>query len=331
MSLDLSRLLLPLAVFLASAGAVRLLLNWLIAKAILDRPNERSSHSTPTPRGGGLAVMAVILLAWLALGLRPGAPPGLWIVIPGAALLVGLSWRDDRKNLPPLTRLLIQAALVGCGLLALPEGPVFQGWLPWWLDRLTAALAWLWFVNLFNFMDGIDGITGVETVAIAVGVALLVNLAALHPDFEALALVLAAAAIGFLIWNWHPAKVFLGDSGSVPLGFLLGWLLLTLAALGLWAAALILPAYYLADATLTLLKRACRREKIWQAHRSHFYQQAVQSGLSHARVSTYIALADGVLMALAVSSLESPGLSLAWAVAVVVLLLALLGRKAKAS
>ncbi|CAA6604909.1 UDP-N-acetylmuramyl pentapeptide phosphotransferase [Rhodospirillaceae bacterium LM-1] len=323
----LSHSALPLTVFLASAVCVRLLQRWLIRQSILDLPNERSSHSAPTPRGGGLAVMAVVLAVWSMLSLQLGAPQELWIVIPSALLLMGLSWIDDRRGLSPLIRLAVQAIAVCVGLLALPAGPVFQDWLPWWLDRALAGLAWLWFVNLFNFMDGIDGISGVETIAIGTGVALLVDMAALHPDLQTLALVLVAAALGFLVWNWHPAKIFLGDVGSVPLGFLLGWLLLTLAALGLWAPALLLPAYYLADATITLGKRALRREKIWQAHRSHFYQQAVQAGNSHARVASWIGLTNFLLIGLALLSLENPAPALGGGLLVIGLLLALLGRK----
>lgn len=319
------------AVFLASAVGVRWLLAWLIRKAILDLPNERSSHSVPTPRGGGLAVMGAVLLAWCLIALRQGAPDGLWTVILGAGLLMGLSWVDDRRSLPALPRFLIQAGVVALGLSALPPGPVFQDLLPFWLDRLLAAIGWLWFVNLYNFMDGIDGITGVETVAVATGIAFLSQLAALHPDLALLALSLSAAAIGFLVWNWHPARIFLGDVGSVPLGFLLGWLLLTLAAQGLWAGALILPAYYLADATFTLAKRAVRGEKVWQAHREHFYQQATQKGWSHAKVSLAVAAANAVLLFIALQSPDLPWLSLAaGAVCVLVLLLLLAKREGRA-
>ncbi|TAN58381.1 MAG: glycosyl transferase, partial [Rhodospirillales bacterium] len=139
------------AVFLASAALVRLLLAWLRKQAILDLPNERSSHSIPTPRGGGLAVMAVILSVWTVMALREGAPHGLAIVIPACLALMGVSWLDDRKGLSPLPRLLVQVGLVGAGLLALPPGPVFQGLLPGWLDLAATAFLWLWFVNLFNF------------------------------------------------------------------------------------------------------------------------------------------------------------------------------------
>src|SRR3546814_9909535 len=121
---------------------------------------------------------------------------------------------------------------------------------------------------------------------------------------------IAAAAAGFLWWNWHPAKVFLGDVGSVPLGFMLGWLLLGLAAAGHWAPALILPLYYLADATITLACRALRRERVWRAHREHFYQRAVQRGRSHATVSRAVFGVNACLAALALASLTAPWMAL---------------------
>ena len=274
----------------ATALSVRRLVGWLRKRQILDHPNERSSHSQPTPRGGGLAVTPVILLGWLVLAGLGVALSGQLIVMAGALALLVLSWRDDRASLPARVRLLVHGAAVAAGLWALPDHQfVFQGLLPFWADRLVAAILWVWFLNLFNFMDGIDGITGVETLCLSAGLMLM------SPATEQSA-VLAGAAIGFLIWNWHPAKIFLGDSGSVPLGYLLAWLLLRLAAQGLWAAALILPAYYLADATITIAKRALRGEKIWQAHRQHFYQRAVQGGASHARVALLVLLSNVALI-----------------------------------
>ena len=282
-----------LAALAASAGAVRLVLGWLRRRQILDHPNERSSHSRPTPRGGGLAVTPVILAGWLIADLTGAALSGQPIVMIGALALLLLSWRDDRVGLPARTRLLVHLLAVLAGLFALPaQQPIFQGLLPFWADRAAAALLWLWFLNLYNFMDGIDGITGIETLCLSAGLILL-NLAPVP------AAVTAGAAAGFLIWNWHPARIFLGDSGSVPLGYLLAWLLLRLAGEGHWRAALILPAYYLADATITLGKRAWRREKVWQAHRQHFYQQAVRGGASHRQVAILILLADIVLIAAA--------------------------------
>ncbi|CAN0515829.1 unnamed protein product [Laminaria digitata] len=180
-------------------------------------------------------------------------------------------------------------------------GPVFLGLFPLWLDLAIAAIGWVWFVNLFNFMDGIDGISGVEATCIGGGIALVGFLAlGSQSTLPWHGLIIAAAATGFLVWNWHPAKIFLGDIGSIPLGYLLGWLLLLLAASGYLPAAIILPLYYLVDATLTLLRRLQRGEKVWQAHREHYYQKAVQNGRTHAQVSIAVALTNTGLVALAV-------------------------------
>jgi UDP-N-acetylmuramyl pentapeptide phosphotransferase/UDP-N-acetylglucosamine-1-phosphate transferase len=182
----------------------------------------------------------------------------------------------------------------------LPDGRLFQGWLPPSLDVIAGALIWVWFVNLFNFMDGIDGIDGAEAAAIGLGVVLVASVGgAIDLGLAAPAAAIAAASLGFLVWNWAPARIFLGDVGSVPLGYLLGFLLFELARRGQWAAALILPLYFLADASLTLLRRLLRGERVWQAHREHFYQRAVQRGLSHDAVVLRVVAADLALIACA--------------------------------
>ena len=295
MSLALLFAIAALAVFLGTAA----LLPFLRARAILDHPNERSSHQTPTPKGGGIVVLAVILVAWTGVGVFFESGPFLtWVMPVTVFVLAALSWIDDLRVLPPALRLLVQIAAV-CVALALRPEPalVFQGLLPATLDVFATGMLWVWFINLFNFMDGIDGITGAEALVIGLGIGLVSS-----GSPALLGLIIAGAAVGFLKWNWYPAKVFLGDVGSVPLGFLLGWLLLDLAAAGHWAAALILPAYYLFDATITLMRRALRGEKIWQAHRQHFYQKAVQRGLSHATVSTAVFAVGVVLVGLAWSA-----------------------------
>jgi UDP-N-acetylmuramyl pentapeptide phosphotransferase/UDP-N-acetylglucosamine-1-phosphate transferase len=285
-----------------SWAATWAVLRCLIRFEVYDRPNPRSSHQRPRPRGGGLALLPVLLIAWIAsVGWIGTAPPGFWPVLSAAAVLAVVSWIDDLRSLPAALRLAVQALGVGIGIAAMADtGPVFQGLLPPLLDRLAAAVLWLWFVNLFNFMDGIDGIAGVQAGALGIGL-VLVGIAASWPGVNlVLPALLAAATLGFLVWNWAPAKLFLGDVGSVPLGYLLGWLLLAAAADGAWAAALILPLYYLADATITLIKRAARGAKIWQAHREHFYQRAVQGGASHARVAAQVLACNAVLIVLAV-------------------------------
>ncbi len=313
-----------------SAAAVRFLIPVLRRTNILDRPNERSSHTAPTPRGAGLAMVPIAAGLWIAIAVMAGNGQNdalIWIAM-GALLLCALSWIDDLIGLSPLVRFGFHVIVVAVLLSRQPsELLYFQGWLPSWADRLAAGLAWVWFINLFNFMDGIDGISGVETAGIGLGV---ITMAAFVPALVGLALpagVLVGVAFGFLVFNWHPAKIFLGDSGSVPLGLLLGWFLLELAAAGYWAAALILPIYYLADATLTLIKRLSRGEKIWQAHRQHFYQRAVARGLSHGYVAALIAIANGLFIALAVASLFNVMMALVGAAMLTgVLLLILRGR-----
>ena len=281
--------------------ATRAVLSLLVRRAILDRPNERSSHDTPTPRGGGIAVVAVLVPAWIAAALLGGAAVP-WTALGGVLLLAAVSWRDDLKSLGILWRLGAQILAVAAGLAAI-DGLVFRGILPAWLDALAAGFLWLWFVNLYNFMDGIDGIAAVETASIGGGVALVVLGAAMGPaGAAAWGIVLAAAALGFLPWNWQRAKLFLGDVGSVPLGYLAGWLLLSLAAAGAWKAALILPLYYLADAAITLLRRLKRGEKVWQAHREHYYQRAVQGGMSHASVVKAVLAGNLALAGLALGA-----------------------------
>ncbi len=294
---------------LAVSGAgTPMTLGLLRRRAIFDHPNPRSSHTAPTPRGGGIAVVAALILAWVLLGAAaPATSAGLWFALGLGAGLALVSWIDDLKSLSPGPRLLAQVIAVGATLQAFgPDELVFQGLLPLAVDRLIAGLLWLWFINLFNFMDGIDGLAGAETVAIGLGVLTVALIGQGAGELGPFGLVLAAAMLGFLPLNWQPAKIFLGDVGSVPLGFFAGWLLLMLAAHGQWAAALTLPAYYLADASTTLGLRISQGKPFWRAHREHAYQRAVQLGRSHAAVSASVGLVNLALIGLAAASL-SPG------------------------
>jgi len=311
--------LLPIGSALAGALLTGAVTRALRRRAILDHPNERSSHAVPTPRGGGWGILGVLLPVWAALGVGP------W-VLAGMTLLAAVSWLDDRHNLAPGPRLLVHVAAVAAGLLALGgEARVFQGWLPGWLDHLLTGLAWLWFLNLFNFMDGIDGLAGSEAVAVAGGVALVAGIGGAASGLQEPALVLAGAAAGFLVWNWQPAKVFMGDVGSIPLGFALGWLLFAAASAGLWPAALLLPLYFVADASITLTRRLLAGKPVLQAHREHFYQRAIQAGRSHAAVVRLVIAANAALivLALAVPALGWPPALAAGGLTVLALILKL--------
>ncbi|PPR21808.1 MAG: putative undecaprenyl-phosphate N-acetylglucosaminyl 1-phosphate transferase [Alphaproteobacteria bacterium MarineAlpha10_Bin2] len=290
------------ASWLATAGVLRLLRQ----RGVLDIPNERSSHAAPTPRGGGIAVIGVLLAAWLAFwlsGAAIAATHEFWIILAAGAALALISWFDDvRGGLPAIVRLGAQAIAVGAGLFALPEGGVFQGALPPVLDLALSGLIWLWFVNLFNFMDGIDGIAGSQATSAGLG---LFALAVIFPAaawLGAYALALAAVALGFLAWNWQPARIFLGDVGSVPLGYAIGWLLLSLASFGLWQAALLLVLYFVADASFTLVRRLARGEPIWRAHKQHYYQFAVAAGRSHGHVVVAVTAVNLLLTGLALAT-----------------------------
>ena len=316
-----------IATGLAACLASGALIPILRRRELLDHPNERSSHSVPTPRGGGVAVIGSLLIAWIVLaraGLVPSAAIGVSL---GAGLLAVVSWIDDLRGLSPILRLLAQSIAVTIGGAALPGTQnALEAWLGPAFYFCGVGLLWIWWINLFNFMDGIDGLAGGEAAAIGVGLLLFAGFGGgADPELALLAASVLGAAIGFLVWNWSPARIFLGDVGSAPLGYLLGFLLLDLAGRGFWKIALILPLYFLADATITLARRLSRGERVWQAHREHYYQQAVRRGLGHPAVVKRVIAADILLIGCGWAAENGWGAaSLAAAVVIVAVLLAAL-------
>jgi UDP-N-acetylmuramyl pentapeptide phosphotransferase/UDP-N-acetylglucosamine-1-phosphate transferase len=265
---------------------------------MLDYPNERSSHIAPTPRGGGIAVTGSVLLAWIGLGQAGLIGSSVISIVIGTSLLAVVSWIDDLRGLPPGVRLVAQGAAVTIGILALPPA---QSELSAWpgpaLYFVAIGLMWIWWINLFNFMDGIDGLAVSEATAICAGLVLFTIVGdGADPTVALLAASIVGTAVGFLVWNWSPARIFLGDVGSVPLGYLSGYLLLDLAVRNRWKIALILPLYFLADATITLFRRLLRGERVWEPHRQHFYQRAVRNGLGHSAVVKRVIAADILLI-----------------------------------
>ena len=286
----------------------------------LEAPNARSMHKVAVPTGAGVGIVAAILILWPWWRVPAGAiEPAL---LGGIAGLGALSWLDDRRRLSAAVRLGAQATAVALCLAVLPPEARVLEWLPLLGERCLLGLAWVWFINLFNFMDGIDGLAGSETIAVAAGFVALAACATPPDPYWRLALVVAASAAGYLAWNWHPARVFMGDAGSVPLGFVLGWLMLDLALAGQWAAGLILPLVFLADATWTLIARAGRGEKLWQPHRQHFYQRAVLAGATATGVVWRVIAVNAALLGLALASAYQPLPALAAALALVAALLA---------
>jgi len=282
---------------------------------LVDLPNERSSHVRPTPRGGGLALVVAITVGCLAVpGPLPLAvAPALWAALPIAA--VGLI--DDRHGLSARVRLACHLLAALACVLAL-SAPIEPAW-PRTLLVAVSVLAIAWGTNLFNFMDGIDGIAAMQAIFVAGAGALL--LAGNAPPVAAALWVIVAACVGFLVWNWAPARIFMGDVGSGFFGFLLAAIAVLTVLQGLMSLPvwLILWGTFIADTGVTLARRVLRGERWWSAHRSHAYQHLSRRFGSHARSTLVYAAIDVVVLApLAWLARERP--ELAWAICGVTLL-----------
>jgi Fuc2NAc and GlcNAc transferase len=298
-----------LLAFAASALLTGLVRRYALARAVLDIPNERSLHTVPTPRGGGLAIVVVVGLVHAACvvgGLLPLASGSAW---GGAALLLAaLGWADDRRPLPARTRLFIQVALAFVALAVItgasPAGALWQA-----VAVVFGGVAFVWFVNLYNFMDGADGLAAIQATVAAGALGML---AAIDGDtgVAAVALALAGASAGFLRWNRAPARIFLGDVGSYFLGGYLGLLACHLLAGGdaVWHW-LILLAPFITDASLTLVRRILAGERWWAAHRTHAYQQLVTAGWSHKKLARAFLALCLLLMLLALAAFRRPALA----------------------
>ncbi|WP_020168552.1 MULTISPECIES: MraY family glycosyltransferase [Methylotenera] len=263
--------------FLITFFAVILILKTRIANIALDEPNQRSLHTKLTPRIGGLAIMAGILISWLASAWSVSATNWYWVLFPFILMLTSLT--DDIYQLSVKWRLLIQLTASAVFLLViLPHQAL------WLIILLTLLITWM--TNLFNFMDGSDGLAGgmglfgFATYAIAAYLMGDMHLALMNG-------VIVAACFAFLLFNFHPAKIFMGDSGSIPLGFLAGSIGVYGYFNALWPVwfPILVFSPFIMDATVTLIKRQMAGEKIWQAHRSHYYQRLVQMGLGHKKTA----------------------------------------------
>ena len=268
------------------AGLLSALITWmsmpLLQRYALARPNARSSHRVPTPQGAGIAVIAATLLVASVWGWSGIALP--LALLAATTLIAAVGFADDILSLPVLLRLVLQVAAVGAVVFTAPDTLRIVPALPLAFERSLILLAAVWFVNLVNFMDGLDLMTVSEVVPITAALLLLGWLGDLPWSPALVAASLCGAMIGFAPFNRPIARVFLGDVGSLPIGLVLGWCLLQLAWHDHIAAALLLPAYYLADSTTTLLRRIARHEPFWAAHRTHFYQRATDNGFTVPRI-----------------------------------------------
>jgi UDP-N-acetylmuramyl pentapeptide phosphotransferase/UDP-N-acetylglucosamine-1-phosphate transferase len=273
----------------------------LLARYAMAQPNARSSHATPTPQGGGIAVIAAtIAVSGVALFFATSVSAlQLTLLFAGVLLIAAVGVLADKHPVDVAPRLVLQTFAVVTVLFALPPGLRLLPILPWWSERVALIFGGLWFVNLVNFMDGLDWMTVAEVVPITAALAAIGFLGVLLWQDVVLSLALCGAMIGFAFFNRPVATLFLGDVGSLPIGLLLGWLLLQLAGSGARAAAILLPLYYLADSTVTLIRRAAHREPFWQAHRTHFYQRATDRGFSVTDVVSRVFVVNLALCSLA--------------------------------
>ncbi|PYB69520.1 glycosyl transferase [Pseudomonas sp. LB-090624] len=264
---------------------------YALSRKIIDVPNERSSHTTPTPRGGGVAIVLTFLIA--ALWLSAFHKLDLWLfaaIFGGGAAIAALGFLDDHGHIHAKWRLLCHFIIAGWVVACLggfPPVVVFEYELDLgWAGSIFALLYLAWLTNLYNFMDGIDGIASVEAITSCLGACGIYYFVQM-PDLMVLPLILAAAVIGFLIWNFPPARIFMGDAGSGFLGLMLGAISIhaALSSFNLFYSWLILLGVFIVDATLTLARRLFRGEKVYEAHRSHAYQFAARRFGKHAPVT----------------------------------------------
>lgn len=280
-----------------SAIGVGLMRLYTLKMHLVDIPNQRSSHQVPTPRGGGAVIVLFFLAGGLLLAFSGTLP---WHIFSRGGLcgiLIALiGYLDDHRNVAAGIRLCIHFTAACAAVFFLQSVPV----IPWFGEELAfgtggqvlAVFFLVWLLNLYNFMDGIDGLAGVETLCVAFGAAIILSMSREDLGVVQWLLVLSAATLGFLVWNWPPAKIFMGDVGSGFVGFVLGcFAVLTSGQQGIniWTW-LILLAVFIVDATVTLVRRLLRKERFWQAHRSHAYQILSRRYNSHTRVTVGVLL-----------------------------------------
>ena len=294
----------------AIAAAIVISIRPWLQRIALAKPNARSSHTVPTPQGGGIAVIAATIIAAAgALSLSSSAASASIPLLPlliAVIVIAAVGAADDISPIGVAPRFLLQAFSVALVIFTLPDELRVAPFMSVWIERVFLVLGGLWFVNLVNFMDGLDWMTVAEVVPVTAALALFGAFRFLPATQTVISLALCGAMVGFAYFNRPVAKLFLGDVGSLPVGLLLGWLLVELAGRGALAAAILLPLYYLANSTITLARRLIAGEKVWQAHRSHFYQGATDRGFTVSQVVAHIFAINIALAALAFVTLAAP-------------------------
>ncbi len=296
-------------------GAVR---RYALTSQLVDVPNERSSHTRVTPSGGGLAIVFVFIASIaLLLGLQQIELPLALAIIGGGGMIAAIGYIDDRRDISPQVRIIVHFAAT-LWLVALVQGSPTLNLGPFqidtaWLVYPIEIIGIMWCINLYNFMDGIDGLAGGQAIFVGIAGAVLFILSGSNSVFGLVSWLLAIASIGFLLWNYPPARIFMGDVGSGFLGFIIaGLIVISIHQTDIPVLSwVILMAAFVVDSTFTLLRRMLRGEKWYSAHRSHAYQHATQRFQKHSTVTLWMMIINVVwLMPLAILTLYYENLSI---------------------
>lgn len=286
----MNEIIIFILIFSISCIGVDLFRRWSLRREILDIPNERSSHTTPTPRGGGIIIVSTVLMAYAVLSAVNliNFKAGFFI---GSLIIALISWLDDLFTVSFIWRFIVHS--IAASIFIYTNGYFKVGELlnsgivnPDWIGIILTYLWIVWLTNAYNFMDGIDGIAGIQAVAAGIGWFLVANNLSLN-NTALTALILTASSLGFLIHNWQPAKIFMGDVGSAFLGYCFAVIPLidyekTGNAVQFLPFLAIVPVwFFLFDTVYTFTRRLLKKKKVWEAHREHLYQQLVIDGFSH--------------------------------------------------
>lgn len=332
----------PLIISIFIFFSIKPLITYLNKKNILDVPQKRSNHRRPTPKGAGLIIIPTIIVSivfFIKLDLIKSDP---WLILSLLTIVFFItSIIDDILNLPSSPRLLIHSLCVLIAITSLENDIVdfvsgYNSQLKLGINNESLTLIfkcflflyWLWLVNLFNFMDGMDGITASQTFTFSAGIVLLSIYGSLPSQYSYIGLIIFSSFVGFLFWNMPPAKIFLGDSGSIPLGFLISSIIIiNLINQQNFVPSIILILYYFLDSTLTLIIRIIKRKNVFEAHSEHFYQKKIRSGNNHLKVLKKINIVNISLLIFSLLYVKYKILSLVLSFTLVFILLNWLNKK----
>jgi Fuc2NAc and GlcNAc transferase len=278
--------------FVLTYFGVEIFRRWCLKREVVDIPNERSSHSNPTPRGGGLIIVVISLAFYITYTSINGSIK--WAYILGAIAISAISWFDDLFSIKSSWRFMVHAfaavvAIIGIGTLNLETFGISGSH---WISYIVTFFWIVWLTNAYNFMDGIDGIAASQAITASIGWAIFGYISGTH-EITYFATIISATNLGFIIHNWSPAKIFMGDVGSAFLGFTFAVIFFDKLDLSknAFIFAIVTVPIFLADSIFTFLWRVGKGERFWEAHRSHIYQRLVLRGHSH----QYVVLTYGII------------------------------------